>query len=169
VTLQIRFRGGATQTLSLAAPRRIWEIWSTSPEVIEAVDNLLSDYTDKQVAEILNERGLHPGKGRVFRAYSIARIRRKHGLKSRYERLRAAGMLTTGETAKLLGVVDCTVKKWYKAGLLRGYECDDKGSYLFELPGPNAPTKQQGQKLANRRLPEAKVVSQSTKEVQYES
>ncbi len=170
VILQVRFRGGATQTLTLAAPQRCWEIWETAPQVVEAIDELLNDYTGQQVAEILNERSFHPGKGGLFLARNVAKIRRRHGLKSHYERLRAAGMLTTGEISALLGVHDCTAKLWYKSGLLRGCVCDDKGTYLFEPPGPDAPIKQQGQKLESRRqFPEPKFVSQGTKEVQYES
>ena len=169
ITLQVRFRGGAVQTLTIAAPRRNWEIWETAPQVLETMDALLKDYTDRQVAEILNERGLHPGKGGVFHARLVANIRRVYGLKSRYERLRAAGMLTPVEAARLLGVDHSTVKHWYKAGLLRGYVCDDKGSYLFEPPGPDAPKKHLGQKLNRRQLSEEKFISQSAKEVQYES
>ena len=115
------------------------------------IDGLLNEYTDEQVATILNERGLHPGKGGSFQGRTIGGIRRAYGLKSRYERLREAGMLTVEEMAKVLGIAKGTVKVWHKAGLLCGYVSNDKGICLFEPPGPDAPTKIQGRKLAKRR------------------
>lgn len=170
IVIQVRFRGGATQTLMIPPPRRSWQTWTTPQERVQIVDHLLNDYTDEQVAAILNERGLHPGKGGVFRGRLIGNIRRSYGLKNHYERLREAGMLTAREMASRLAVQERTVKEWHKVGLLRGYLANDKEVYLFEPPGPNAPTKCLGQKLSKRRqILEAKNLPDRTKEVQYEA
>ena len=170
VTLQVRFRGGATQTLTIPAALRIWEMGNTPPEVVQMIDTLLNEYTDQQVAAILNARGLHPGKGDTFHRRLVARVRREHGLKSRYERLREAGMLTADEMAEALGVCKSTVMTWRRAGLLRGYVYNAKNSCLFEPPGPDAPTKLQGRKLADRRrFPDSEFIPDGTKEVQYEA
>jgi hypothetical protein len=169
VTLQVRFRGGATQTLTIPAALPIWQRWKTTPEVVQMIDTLLNDYTDQQIATILNERGLHPGKGGTFHARLVAKLRRKHGLKSRFEHLRETGMFTAEEMAEALAVDKKTVMVWRKAGLLLGHAYDDKKSYLFEPPGPDAPTKRQGRKLADRRrFPESEFIPERTKEVQYE-
>ena len=78
-------------------------------------------------------------------------------------------MLTAGEMAEILEVDRKTVLTWRRAGLLRGYAYNDKNCYLFDPPGPDAPTKLQGRKLADRRrFPETKFMSEGTKEVQYE-
>ena len=151
VTLQVRFRGGATRTLTVPAPCPIGQRWAIAPEVIQAMDALLNEHTDQQIATILNERGLHPGKGGAFTNSIVARLRRIHGLKSRYERLRAAGMLTVEEMAQTLAIDEQTVKAWHKAGLLRGYAYNDKNCCLYEPPGPDAPAKCQGRKLTQRR------------------
>jgi len=170
IVIQIRFRGGATQTLTLTAPRRSWQVWTTHQERVQMVDDLLNDHTDGQVAAILNERGLHPGKGGVFRGRLIGNIRRTYGLKSRYERLREAGMLTAKEIANRLSIGERTVREWHEAGLLRGFLANDKEVYLFEPLGPNAPTKCLGQKLSKRRqILEANNQQDRTKEVQYEA
>jgi DNA invertase Pin-like site-specific DNA recombinase len=170
VTLQVRLRGGATQTLTIPAAQKSWQTWATTPELVQMIDGLLNEYTDEQIATILNERGLHPGKGGSFRGPTIGNIRRSYGLKNRYERLRQAGMLTVDEMAKVLGIQDCTVKKWHKAGLLHGYVTDDKGVCLFEPPGRDAPTKIPGRKLAKRRrFPPSEIMLDRAKEVQYES
>ena len=111
-----------------------------------------------------------PARGGTFHARIVAKVRREHGLKSRYERLRAAGPLTAEEVAERLDIRPPTVKKWHAAGLLRGQAYDDKNSCLFEAPGPDAPSKRQGQKLAKRRLfPEPEMASESAKEVQCEA
>jgi DNA invertase Pin-like site-specific DNA recombinase len=170
LTLHVRFRGGATRTLTIPAARPSWQTWETAPEVVQAIDALLNEHTDNEIAKILNERGLHAGKGGIFHARSVAKVRREHGLKSRYERLREAGLLTAEEVAERLAIRPPTVKKWRAAGLLRGYAYDDKNSCLYEAPGPEAPTKCQGRKLsARRRFSESEIASESAKEVQCEA
>lgn len=170
VILQVRFRGGATQTLTLATPRKSWELWETPQEVVAMVDGLLNEYTDQQVAEILDARGIHPGKGGIFRGRLVGNMRRQYGLKSRFERLRARGLLTAQEIAEKLGITWVTVRKWRQAGLLRGYAYDNKNDYLYEPPGEDAPTKCLGQKLSKRcRFSQTELRSLRTKEVQYES
>lgn len=166
--VQVRFRGGATQTLTLPAAQPNWKAWETSPEVVHRIDVLLNDYTDAQIATLLNEDGLHSGKGGTFRRPSVAKVRRTYGLKSRYARLREVGMLSVDEMAKVLGVSEGTVKAWHAAGLLRGHGYNDKHCCLFEPPGPNAPTKCQGRPLSQRQLL-AEIASERTQEVQYEA
>lgn len=62
-------------------------------------------------------------------------------------------MLSLTETAELLSVSATTVKDWYHAGLLSGKRFNDKGECLYDPPGPDAPTKRQGSKLASRVPP----------------
>jgi DNA-binding transcriptional regulator YiaG len=170
VILQVRFRGGATHTLTLPAPRQCWQMVETAPETVQTIDVLLNEYTDQQVAAILNEQGLRPGKGGAFRARLVANVRRAYGLKSRYERLRDAGMLSIEELAEVLAINKKTVQAWHKAGLIHGHAYNDKNSCLFEPPGADAPVKSQGKKLTQRRrFPESKFESERAKEVQYES
>jgi stress-induced morphogen len=170
VTLHVRFRGGATQTLTFPSARPPWQTYVTPPDVLQMIDSLLDQSTDDQVATILNQRGLHPGKGGAFQSRIIAHLRRDYGLKNHYDRLREAGMLTVGEMAERLAVSESTIKKWRREGLLQGLPGNEKGVYLFEPPGANAPTKSQGRKLSTRRqFPETEMLLISTKEVQYES
>lgn len=151
ITLQIRFRGGATHTLTLPAPQRIWQIWTISPEIVQCIDSLLKEFTDQQVAAILNERELHTGKGNVFGKRTIQYIRFTYGLKSHFDRLREMGKRTAQEMAKLLAINKQSVERWHKAGLLSGYLADDRGIYLFDPPSPNLPPKCLGKKLSDRR------------------
>lgn len=170
ITIQVRFRSGAARTLTFPAPRRNWKGWVTAPEVIKMIDSLLNEYTDGQVAAILNERGLHAGKGGIFHERIIANLRTTHGLKSRYDRLREAGMLTVREMIGILQVSKPTVLRWYHAGILHGSIFNSRGGILLAPPAADIPQKHRGQKLTERcSLVQSKVLPESTKEVQYES
>jgi len=169
LTLQVRFRGGSAKTLTLPAPQKAWQAWTTPPEIIAEIDQLLDNYTPRQVAEILNQRGLRSGKGKPFKTTIVTRLRKVYALQDRYSRLRAKGLLTLQEIAAKLGVTTGTVKEWRDAGLLTAYAYTDKPEYLYELPPDDAmPTKQQGHKLSTRPRP-TKVTPNRSIEVQHES
>ena len=112
---------------------------------------------------MLNERGFTPGEGKAFHRLMVHKLRRAYGLKSRYDRLRAAGMLTLEEIAEALNICTKTVKEWRRDGLLRAHVYNDKGECLYEHPGENAPRKHKWRKHP------AKVVSNENEEVQCEA
>ena len=164
ITMHVRFKGGTATTLELPLPKCAWKERITPPAVVQEIDVLLDHHTDEQIAKILNERGLRSGTGGHFSIHIVSGIRRRYGLKNRYDRLRESGMLTLQEMAKRLGVKDRTIKIWRREGLLRGHVYNDKNEFLYEPPGPDAPAKRQGRKLSNRRrFP--KVVSDRTEGV----
>jgi DNA-binding CsgD family transcriptional regulator len=150
IIVQVRFKGGTTNTFTIPAPKPAWEISITPPETVAEIDRLLSHYTDKQIAARLNESGFRPGKNRRFHSLMVGRIRRVYGLKSRYHRLREVGMLTAEEIAEKLNVNPQTIKTWWRNGLLLGYPYNDKNECLFEPPGPDAPVKTLGSNLSKR-------------------
>jgi DNA invertase Pin-like site-specific DNA recombinase len=166
ITIHVRFKGGTTRTLTLPRPRTSWELRQTPPEILAEINRLLEDYTDAQIAKKLNERGRHSGWGKAFGPRIVARLRREHGLKSRYDRLREAGMLTLDEMATGLGVAKCTVRIWQRNGLLRAHAANDKKVCLFEPPGEDSPIKSQGRKLSERRR-FGDFAPDRTEEVQY--
>ena len=168
LTLYLRFRGGAGKTLALPLPQPAWQRWTTSLEVIGEIDRLLSHHTHQEIAVLLNQRGLRSGKGQAFTARYIARIQREYTLKSRYNRLREAGLLTQQEMAQALGVTPATIRIWRAHGLLSGHAYTNKSDYLYDPPGKNAPSKAQGLKLARRSLV-GQVTPDCTKEVQCEA
>jgi DNA invertase Pin-like site-specific DNA recombinase len=169
ITLQVRFRGGSTKTLTLPALQNSWQAWTTRPEIITEIDRLLDDSTDRHIAKVLNQRGWRSGKGEPFNTTIIARLRKVYGLADRYTRLRARGLLTVEEIATKLGVCTKTVKQWRDAGLLTAHAYTDKPECLYELPtGDTIPTKQQGRKLSTRPRPN-QVIPNPSIEVQYES
>jgi DNA invertase Pin-like site-specific DNA recombinase len=168
ITLHVRFRGGTAQTLYLPLPQTAWESWTTSPQVVAQIDQLLNQHNYREVAAILNERGLRSGKDQIFTSRYIARIQRNYALKTRYDRLRETGMLTAQEMGQALGVAYTTIRIWRTHGLLHGHAYNDKADFLYDPPGKDAPKKAQGLKLSQRSLC-PQLAQQRTKEVQYEA
>jgi hypothetical protein len=169
LTLQIRFRGGSTKTITLSAPQPAWQTWTTRPEIITQIDTLLNDYTDQEVAEHLNHQGFRSGKGEWFSARIIARLRKEYDLRDRYSRLQDRGFLTLEEIALRLAVSTSTVKIWRRLGLIRSHAYTNKPECLYELPTDQPlPPKQQGRKLSNRQ-PVTQLIPIRSKEVHLEA
>jgi len=146
ITAHVRFRGGATTTLTLPLPLNAWQGRITPPAVVAEIDALLADHTDAQVAAILNQRGLQTGAGAEFSANAVAWVRSSHGLKSLKQHLQAAGWLTTMEYAAKLGIYHGTLKAWLRKGLIQGRICNDAGDWVFD-PNQTAPSRsKQGRK-----------------------
>jgi len=163
ITVGVRFRGGATRSMTLPLAQPAWQIRQTSAAVVAEIDELLNDHTERQIARILNEHGHTSGEGKPFQALMVKRLRRDYGLRTRYERLRATGMMTLDEIADLLGVATRTVKTWRAHGLLRAHAYNDKNECLYEHPGDDPPAKKQGRSLSQRRRFPEVVPNRATK------
>lgn len=152
VTAHVCFKGGATRSLSVPLPKPAWLMRRTSPEVVTAIDRLLDDHTEGEIAELLNARGMTSGEGKRFNPMMVARIRESYELKTRYVRLRARGLIDEREIAKHLDVKPCTIKIWRRAGLLVAHRFDDRGQCLFERPGAGAPVKYKHQEKTRGKV-----------------
>jgi hypothetical protein len=133
ITAHVRLRGGMMRTLVLPRPVPIAQIRKTKPEVVAEVDRLLDHYCDREVADILNQQARRTWKGQLFSLKKIARIRRAFHLNSRYQRLRAKGMLTATEMSERVNVTPSTIHHWGRKGILRKHRYDSlKTSSLYE-------------------------------------
>ena len=148
IKVHIRFKGGAVKSFALPPQPQRWKQLLTPPAVIQKIDALLDHHTDREIAGMLNDQKIRSGAGKQFTSKIIARLRREHGIKSRYERLRKQGMLTISEIARLLGISTCYVKIWKRHGILKAHAYNDKNECLYEHPGDNPPRKMQGRKGA---------------------
>jgi DNA invertase Pin-like site-specific DNA recombinase len=137
ITAHVRFKGGATETITGAVShgRRY------PPQLIALIDQLLEDSTDAQVAEQLNQRGWRTFEGKLFHARRVLSLRRDHQLKDHGTRLRECGLLTADEAAKAYGVCRQTLMEWGRAGLLPMYRFNDHGMAVFPPPDEHAPQK----------------------------
>ncbi|MFD4144485.1 hypothetical protein [Streptomyces sp. NPDC058572] len=136
IIVGVVLRGGQNHQLTLAKPLNCWELRQTDPAVIAALDELLEEHTDAQAAEILNARGLASGTGGPFIRLIVIHLRRAYHLRSRRQRLIDAGLLTVSELARHLGIHYQTVKHRCRDGIITGVLANDKGEYLYPIPGP---------------------------------
>ena len=163
IRAQVRFNGGATHTLHLALPKPAWMLRQTSATVVAEIDRLLEDHTDGEIAGLLNNQSLLSGDGKPFHRLIVRNIRIAYSLTSRYDRLRARGLLTLPELAQRLNVSTNTIKRWRRASLLKAHKYDDRGDYLFEQPGSDTPIKHRHQgKTTGRSTSIAATLSATT-------
>lgn len=155
ITAHVRFRGGATTTLTLPLPLNSWQGRTTPPCVVVQVDGLLEHHPDAEVARLLNQRGLQTGAGVAFTCDAVKWVRFSHGLKSLKERLKDQGRLTTKEYAARLGVHCDTLKTWLKRGLIQGRICNDAGDWVF------APNQSRPPRIKPGRKPRPSTASQA--------
>ena len=136
-SLGVRLRGGATRQITWTPDPHPSQRHKTTAEVVAEVDRLLNDHTDGETATVLNRCGYRTGHGHAFDRMSVKVVRVNYALKSRPDRLRERGLLTTPEAADRLGVSVDTIRRWHKAGLLPGHACNDRhGAFMFEIPDP---------------------------------
>jgi hypothetical protein len=136
ITAQVRFKGGATQTITLP----ISQGRRSAQEVIALIDQLLDAYTDSEVAEQLNQRGWRTYEGKLFHATRVLSLRRYHQLKDHGTRLGERGLLSANEAAKAYGVSRQTIMEWGRAGLLPMYRTNAHRMAVFP-PDEHAPQK----------------------------
>jgi DNA invertase Pin-like site-specific DNA recombinase len=141
IKLDVRFRGGASKTLLLPKPLSFCESHRQNPAMVAEMDRLLDDYNYADTARMLNKKGFKTGEGLPLTSIAVGYVRKAYGLKSRFERLRARGMLTITEMARACGVCIKTISDWRQKGLFRAHAINDRAQFLFEHPGPNPPKK----------------------------
>jgi DNA invertase Pin-like site-specific DNA recombinase len=152
INLRVRIRGGQTRSLAIPIPPSAWKARETNPDTLALLDRLLDQHTDAETAAALDAAGHRSGEGKPFTVRIVLGLRRAHQLPSHADRLRARGLLTLAETAKLLGVHPTTIKAWHHAGLLTSEKANDKNERLYHPPTPDDPrlVKQQGRRLDER-------------------
>jgi hypothetical protein len=145
--IHVRFKGGKTETLTTLNPKSSAQQVKTPSRLVEVVDQLLDHHIYSEIADVLNEQGLHPGgaarRGRSnarFTAVRVAYLVHAYALRSRYARLRDRGMLTKSEAAARLGIHESTLVRWAECGLVTRHAYNAH-AYLYEVPDPNLPEK----------------------------
>jgi DNA invertase Pin-like site-specific DNA recombinase len=145
--MHVRFQGGKIETLTALNPKSSAQKVKTPPEIVALVDQLLDDYIYAEIAELLNAQGLRPGgsarpgcQEARFSAARVAYLVHRYELRSRYDRLRARGLLTAKELAERLQVHEHTIWSWAQHGIIIRHAYSGL-AYLYEDPGPNPPVK----------------------------
>ena len=134
VTAAIRFRGGATTTLTLPRPLTAQQQRATQLEVREQIDTLLDEYTDAHIIHVLSERGLKTGAGDAFTSESLQWLRFSAKLKTLKQRLLEAGMLTATQMTAQFGHSRQVLSRLRLEGKLKARICNDTGQWLYWPP-----------------------------------
>jgi len=135
----VRFTGGATRSLDIPLPKSCIELRTTDAIVVQEIDLLLETYTDGEIADVLNERGVRTVVNTPWTRPRIGRLRHAYHLKDRRARLLEQGLLSPGDVASRFGVALSTVHLWRRRGLLRAHPVNDKGDFLYEIPPDSFP------------------------------
>jgi len=150
IAVHVRLRGGATRSLTLTKPLPIAQIRKTKAEVVREIDILLDDYCDREVAEVLNQKGRRTWQDEPFNLKKIAHIRQAFDLECRYRRLRAKGLLTTKEMSVRHGLSTTTINTLGRQGILKRHRYDNFHRYLYEPLATNAIHKGHGGRQATQ-------------------
>lgn len=150
IAVHVRWRGGKTQSIAVDKPRPIALVRKTLPQVVQMIGELLETCTDGEVAQRLNELGHRNWRGEVFTTKKVTLVRITYGLKSRFQRLRERGMLTSGELARRFGVCPTTVNHLGRQGILKRHAYDSDHRYLYEPPGDVTLVKGAGSRYGGR-------------------
>jgi hypothetical protein len=134
ITVAVRFRGGAPTTLTLPRPLTAQQLRATHEDVRQHIDLLLNEYTDAQVARVLNERGMRTGAGESFDTVSVKWVRHSAKIKSLKERLLEDGWLTVEQVSSRLGIRRHAINTRRLQGKLTARICNDHGQWLYWLP-----------------------------------
>jgi DNA invertase Pin-like site-specific DNA recombinase len=134
ISVQVRFKGGATKALNLPTPPASWQLRKTKAEILAEIDRLLERCTDSEIAAELNKKGWRSSANLSFSQRIISCLRTVHKLPSRAERLRAKGFLNTRQIAQLIDSKPSLVDYWRQQGLLKGIRLNDRNEYLYENP-----------------------------------
>ncbi len=154
LTAHVRFRGGATSTLTVSLPTMSCDTRRTSARVVAEADTLLAAHTDGEVAEILNQRGRTTGAGQAFDGPAVAWVRKVYQLQSLKEHLLEAGGITGVDLAARLGVTPSQLRYMARTRQLLATVCNDKGERIY-APVPRQPESIQRLLASRERLPES--------------
>lgn len=117
ILLQIRWQGGANETVIIDVPKKSYEKWRHSFETVEKVKELSQQLDDVAIAEYFNQRGIRTNKGNPFTVNSIEWIRYKHHIPALD--YRKPGELTVNETMDKFGVSRHVVYYWINTEIVQ--------------------------------------------------
>ena len=134
ITVQVRFKGGATHQLQVPLPKSVTITRKTNLAFIAEMDRLLDEHSEAEVAQILNERGWRSSTGQPFSLTLVQGLRRTYRLKSRFTRLQEQGLLTARQIEDMLGPGTNRAKYWRKAGVLKAVKLNQHYKDLYQRP-----------------------------------
>ena len=128
--LQIRWQGGATETVELRLPQNRAEAVRYPPAFAGRIRDLAKDHDDGEIATSLDSEGLKSTTGKPFTASMISWIRHKHRIPGPS---RPSGTLSVAEVRQRYGVTHWMVYEWIGKGLVQAHRKKPGMPYAITL------------------------------------
>ena len=131
VVLHVRWQGGACSDTTVALPRRIADRLRYPTQIVDRVRELSRQLSDPQIAEAMNQQGLHSSRGLPFTLAMIKWIRYRYAIPSVC--LKRPEELTVRQLADRLAVSIHFVHYWIKHGVIEARQLDGRGPFWITL------------------------------------
>jgi hypothetical protein len=141
IVIDIRWQTEARTSLSIPRLQKSWEVRQTNPQVVARVRELAPTHTATQIANLLNEEGLHPGLSGSFTASKVDWIRGAYDIPLACPEgpafcpsgQRGDGRYWARAAAELLNVNVSTIADWCNAGILESVRAHPHGPRWITL------------------------------------
>jgi len=131
VVLHVRWQGGACSDTTVALPRRIADRLRYPTQIVDRVRELSRQLSDPQIAEAMNQQGLHSSRGLPFTLAMIKWLRYRYAIPSVC--LKRPEELTVRQLADRLAVSIHFVHYWIKHGVIEARQLDGRGPFWITL------------------------------------
>lgn len=132
--VQVHWQGGEVTSLSVARGRRGITRHVAPEELIELIRTLVAEFSDSQVATVLNRRGIRTPKGLTWTAQRVAVTRNNHGIGvGPVVPRRGDDVYSARQAARLLDVDRSTLIRWVQAGVVKGAQVSEAAPWRIRL------------------------------------
>lgn len=131
VSMQVRWRGGATENIVVERPPLTADQVRASRELVQRIGELAQSMSDDQIVEQLTVEGRKPPKGKSFTVSSVRWIRNRHGIAG--PTFKRPGELSVQELATLLKVSRNVVYYWIETGIVEAKRRNGGSPYFIAL------------------------------------
>lgn len=128
---QIRWQGGASETLVLDLPPAIADRLRYPDQVVARVQELAAALPDDQIAATLNRENRRSSKGKMFNVSMIRWIRYRHKIPA--AALKRSQELTVAQLAQHFGVSIHVVYYWIERGLVETRRLNGGSPYWITI------------------------------------
>lgn len=118
--IQIRYKGGRTQSVTVDTPKLTCENWKTSPDAIALIDRLAETLTVEEIVTELARQGFNSGKGQSFSSNIVKRMMYAYGIPNMKERYLNRGYITSVEKAASMGITSSGLMHQIQTGKYGG-------------------------------------------------
>jgi len=131
---EVHWSGGECTTIELPKGKIGAHRYVSDPELIELMGKLAKEFSDVQIARILNRKGLRTPKGLSFTAHRVACLRHNYAIPTGPKVARSGDDIKTAlQAGEILGVAGSTVIRWVETGLLRGHQATEGAPWRIRV------------------------------------